>query len=150
MIFGNIKDAVRYKNIVKNASKAFEFVSDALENGMENGRYDIDGSKIYAIVSEYDTKSREECRLESHKRYIDLQFVLDGEEIIGVTHRDGLTVSEKYSCERDVEFYEPAKTSDVLLKKGDFVLLFPEDAHAPAISLNTPCKVKKIVVKIEI
>ena len=149
MIFAKVNDAEKYFGVINGLDKATEFIKNALESGADEGRYELSDG-IYAVVSTYETKAPEECSLESHRIYADVQAVISGSEAMLVRDKNGLQTAVAYSDERDIEFYESARSSSLVLEAGSFVLLLPEDAHAPGIMLDTPEAVKKVVVKIRL
>lgn len=131
---------------------AFELL-ETLTPDSETGKRLIQGNDLFANVDCYKTRFPADARLEAHRKYVDIQVLLSGEEIIEFFPRNGLTVSEPYKPERDVEFYgNPAKEhARVILKPGQFVVFFPEDAHMPCIMTGTsPEPVKKVVFKIAV
>lgn len=150
MIFDDIKNIKKYAEIDE---KIAEFIS-GLNTDVPSGRiYLSDDGLTYANVDEYTTKLHENCKLEAHKKYIDIQIMLDGVEELDYTDTDGLDVSEPYDIARDVMFF--AKTERVLnkvvLAAGKFVLLYPHEAHQPQMAYkNSPTAVKKVVVKIPV
>ena len=149
MIYDKIKNNHIYYNN-ETWKKLFEFIS-SLELSSEEKKYFIDENKVYANVERYETKSLEDAVTESHRKYIDIQLVLQGEEIIRVNNIADLIVKQEYDAERDVIFYEtPSQNNEeVVLQAGMFCLLFPQDAHSPQIAVKTPQSVKKVVVKID-
>lgn len=150
MIFDDIKNIKKYAEIDE---KIAEFIS-GLNADVPCGRiYLSDDGLTYANVDEYTTKLHENCKLEAHKKYIDIQIMLDGVEELDYTDVEGLEVSEAYDAARDVMFF--AKTERVLnkvvLTAGKFVLLYPHEAHQPQMAYkNSPTAVKKVVVKIPV
>lgn len=100
----------------------------------------------------YLTKDVSDCVIESHKKYVDVQFLLDGEEIINVFNTDNLKPAGGYNFKDDVIFYKPAQKQNVKIKlrPGYFCVFFPWDAHQAAIKLIEPVSVKKIVIKTDI
>jgi YhcH/YjgK/YiaL family protein len=117
------------------------------------GRQEIDGSKIYTMVSEYDTQPKEVRRPEAHKKYVDIQFIYTGEEMIGTGPLAGAgEVAEDRLAEKDAIYYKTLSTETFhVLSAGMFAVYFPWDAHRPNCSAGeTAAKVKKVVVKIAI
>lgn len=113
-------------------------------------RVDIEGEEIFALHQVYRTKDPAEGRLEAHRRHIDLQFLVAGEELVHIALlRDG-TETVPYDGERDVAFYEAAQTMALVLKAGMVAVFYPEDLHAPCLDLAGKSLVKKVVVKIRI
>ncbi len=122
----------------------------SLTHDFGTGHYVIDDT-AYANIDVYATKDISLCKFEAHKKYIDIQMLLDGEERLDYISVDGLSVSEEYNPGRDVMFFNPpcGCADSLFLKPGKFALLFPHEAHMPQInSAEKSVKVKKVVVKI--
>ncbi|MFA5784125.1 MAG: YhcH/YjgK/YiaL family protein [Phycisphaerae bacterium] len=144
--------AVSAVNSVVNASfaKAFEILKDKSLATKQDGKYPVDGENIYYTIQRYTTKPMDEGRLEAHRKYIDIQFLLEGEELLGYMPLEGLKVSQEYDCQKDIAFYQtPAEMTQIKLEPGLFCILFPQDAHLPGCSFNQAAEVKKIVIKIK-
>lgn len=150
MIFDDVKNIRNYAEI---DTKVADYIL-GLEPGIPAGRvYLSDDGLTYANVDEYTTKPHDNCRLEAHKKYIDIQIMLDGTEELDFTDIEGLDVSEPYDAARDVMFFAAPKKvlNKVILSAGKFVLLYPHEAHQPQMAYkNSPADVKKVVVKIPI
>ena len=138
---------------IKKAHPLFEKAFDALEELIctmpENGRHEVSGDDAYIMVSEYETNSvNEERRFETHRDYIDIQLLLEGREVIGFAKREDLDVTDEYRP--DYELYGMIEDFDrVILEKGKFVVIYPNEPHAPGLALNEPEKVKKVVIKVK-
>lgn len=140
--------ARQYHTNKKYFDEAFAFLKNHDLNKLAPGKYPIDGDNVYASVTYDSTKDYDKSRWESHKKYIDLQYVISGEEKIGVAPASGLTVTEPYSQEKDVAHYSgPGKIYDA--KPGTFFLFFPGTAHRPNITTNGNKPDRKIVIKIK-
>lgn len=113
-------------------------------------KIDLDDNN-FALEQVYYTKERANCFFESHRQYIDVQFILEGEEIIEVAHTEKLKISMHYSEEMDLLKYDDIKeASQIVLKKGDIAIFYPEDAYMPCLKLNNNSKVVKTVVKVAV
>ncbi|MBS6722971.1 MAG: YhcH/YjgK/YiaL family protein [Clostridiales bacterium] len=152
MLTTNLSLAEKYDYLSDKFKKAFTFLRETDLSALPVGNIAIDGEDVYANVQSYTTMAAEECPFESHRAYFDLQYVAEGEECFGYTPVETLTPSMDYDAERDLIFYnEPEESGAVILKKGDFAIVPPEDGHAPRrMTAAGPCKVKKIVVKIKV
>jgi len=131
---------------------AFAFIQN-LTPESATGKQLIQGDQLYAGIDSYSTKSRDSAKLETHRKYVDIQLLLSGEEIIEVFPKASLTVSEPYNPDRDAEFYHvPSQASArMLLTPGRFLVFFPEDAHMPCLSVgDSPQPVKKVVIKVAV
>ena len=101
-------------------------------------------------MSEYETKNPEDALFESHKKYIDLQYVILGEELIGLTNDQSIEVSQPYSEEKDIMFYNFDGGKMLQASTGNYFIFFPEDIHRPSIKTSKKSKVKKLVMKIKV
>ena len=87
--------------------------------------------------------------METHRKYIDIQYVLEGEEYVYIADTETLDVNTPYTD--DIIFYNvPQKYTRIKLKTGDYVVLYPQDAHCPCVACENPSKVKKVVVKVSV
>lgn len=144
------KDLENFKNIHPRFSDAFEFLKNAINQGFEDGDYEIDGKNIYAFISSYETKTESEVQFEAHNKYIDIQCVVSGTEVIGFESEKEVTLTQDYKDGNDICFYALNENYDkIALKKGEFVIIMTDELHAPCLSVeNKPENVRKIVVKI--
>ena len=151
MIVDKIENADAYAKLSEAIAKALEILSDKELIEKDDGRYEVDGDNLYYLVQRYATKPAEQCKLEAHKRYIDIQFVADGEEIMGYCPVDNLEVQMPYNPEKDIILYKkPDNITEVKLGGGMFAVLFPQDAHMPKCRIDGPSEVHKVVVKVKI
>ena len=150
MIFDNIKNSGMYIGVNKAFEKAFDFIVKATDENFPAGRYEIDGDAIYASVQEYTTKLGEGASFEGHHKYIDIQYIADGVEVMEVADIDRATPSVPYDVQYDAEFFEcDEKTQRLVLQSGDFAVFYPHDLHKPGLSFEGKnAEVKKIVVKV--
>jgi biofilm protein TabA len=160
-IFGTLEVVKQQLNNNK-FNTAFEYLEKVLQNNtIENKRLlslEVDAfekinldSSNFALEQVYNSKDRGRCFFESHKQYIDVQFILEGEEIIEVINTNELEVNFPFDEEMDLTKYnDTTNASSVKLKKGDVAVFFPEDAHMPCLKLKDKLKVVKTVVKVAI
>lgn len=149
MILDSIQNSALYP-LGPLREKAFDFLRTAAP-GLEPGRCVIDSDDLFANIDAYETKPRAAARPEAHRTYVDIQVLLSGTECLEVFPRSGLTVSEPYCPEKDVEFYELPERAPVrvTLTPGQFIAFFPDDAHMPCLTVgDRPEPVKKIVFKL--
>lgn len=147
MIKDYLENASTYFNISESLKKGFEWLKTTDLKNIDCGQYEIDGKNIYANVQEYETKT--EAKYEAHKKYIDIQYMIQGKELIGVTNISNCSSCIKYDSEKDIEFFELNSQDEYLeLSEGNFLVLFPHDAHKPSISYKDKATVKKVVVKV--
>ena len=152
MIFDTLENCKLYYGINPDFEKAFNFIKEAEEKDFSAGKYEIDGTKVYASVQEYTTKKYEDAKFEGHRRYIDIQYIVSGTECIEMADISKVTPDTEYDTEKDFELYKNCdKTKNCVLEEKEFGIFFPQDIHKPGISYKGEAKtVKKIVVKIEI
>lgn len=114
---------------------------------IKTGKHLIDGNNVYAIVTEGPARKEDTTKWESHRHYIDIHYVIKGQEKIGVTPVTSAKVVNAYDKAKDIIFYT-AKGNYYKADAGNFFIFFPQDAHRPNLQVNGNETVKKIVVKI--
>lgn len=145
----NSKELALYASLHPAFPKAFAEMRRILAEGAEDGRITLDGDKLFINVQSYTSKPESDCGFEAHKKYIDIQLILEGEEIIGYESADRLTLTREYDESADYMLYALGGEYDkIRLTRGDFVILFAGEPHAPAIAADTPAPVRKAVVKV--
>jgi len=148
MIADTLDNSPLYRGLSPRIALAFDYLSGTDLRRAATGTFEIDGRRVYAIVQEYATLERTQGTWEAHRRYIDLQYLVSGAERIGYARANRLTPG-RYDQERD--FLPLSGAGDFLtLGPGDFMLLFPEDAHMPRIAADASALVRKVVVKIAV
>ncbi|MGA2070753.1 MAG: YhcH/YjgK/YiaL family protein [Sedimentisphaerales bacterium] len=151
MILDRIDNARLYVGLHARFAKAFEILTDKTLSQKEDGKYAVDGDNIYYTIQRYTTKPLSEGKLEAHRKYIDIQFLLEGREILGYAPLKGLTTAEVYNPQKDIAFFNtPKEITKVILELGLFCILFPDDAHLPCRQLAGPEEVLKVVIKIRL
>jgi len=115
------------------------------------GRFEIEGEGLFYQVQRYESKAPSVCHFESHRRYIDVQCVLEGRETAYVTQITDVEPTDSYDGERDIRFYRDAESSAIVLKPGMFALFFPQDAHKPCCHYDeNQVNILKVVFKLAI
>jgi YhcH/YjgK/YiaL family protein len=131
--------------------KAFEFLKTNDLSKLELKRYDIDGNNLYATVSEYLSKNEETTRFEAHRKYIDIQYVISGKEIMNIapltTTKEMVTL---YDETKDIEFLTVEKINKYAATPANFFIFFPSDAHRPGLKDGVNSNVRKIVIKVKV
>ncbi len=153
MIFDNIENASKYYGLGDKIKKGFEFIINNDLKSMPAGRYEIEEG-IFANVQELETRLPHMAKFEAHRDYIDIQYVISGNERMDFSLIDNFLEDIPYDKEKDVEFLklkEGALCPNVInVRSGDFAIFFPQDAHAPMLSCNDGCEnIKKVIVKIK-
>jgi YhcH/YjgK/YiaL family protein len=136
--------------MTKGMKKAVEFLKGTRISKPGDGRVEIDGERVFAFVQRYETIPTDTPKFEIHKKYIDIQYIGNGEEIIGWATVDRLNITEPYDSGKDICFGTVNKGSvtNIILNSGQLVVLYPEDAHAPKLAAGKSSAVFKIVVKV--
>tara|TARA_B100001971_G_C18218570_1_gene555570 strand:- start:1200 stop:1688 length:489 start_codon:yes stop_codon:yes gene_type:complete len=147
MIFDTIENARCYFSLPW-WDRVNEFVVDVAPT-LSDGEHSIVGKEMFARVMTCFTGRREDAILESHRTYVDIQIVLDGEEAIAIWPTRTLTPRTSYDSDRDVVFYNlPADSAaEIVLKPGLFAVFFPQDAHMPQLMSGAACQIRKLVIK---
>jgi len=130
--------------------KAIEFLRRPDIHNMADGRVDIDGQHVFALVQRYETIKTDAPKFEYHRKYIDIQYIVSGKEVIGWAPAEGMTITEAYDMEKDICFGTVPKEeiTPVYLQAGQLAVFYPEDGHAPKLAAGAPSHVVKIVVKV--
>ncbi|MDH4266230.1 MAG: YhcH/YjgK/YiaL family protein [Deltaproteobacteria bacterium] len=148
MIIDGMKNASMYLGINKRLATAFHYLQNPDLAKLEPGKYEIEGTNVFALVQRYETKPREKGRWEAHRRHIDIQYILEGEELFGYSTLENCQAGE-YDELKD--FLSLAGEGDFfVVRAGTFVILAPQDVHMPGIALSSPQPVKKVVVKVSV
>jgi YhcH/YjgK/YiaL family protein len=151
MILDRIENWDSYFNKESDMYKGFRFITEVFNENTPDGRYDIIGSDVYAMVQSYNTGSPETKNFESHKKHIDIQYIFSGTEAIDWLPIPELAIMTPYSEEKDVIFYHPGKSlSTLILTKGKFAVFYPADAHRPCCFIDKPEHVRKILIKVRV
>lgn len=129
--------------------KAFAYLKETNLQTLANGRHVIDGDNVYAIVTEAPSKDYDKTAFESHKKYIDLQYVISGEENMAKAPLASVTVNRPYNENADIAYYT-GEGQIYTVPQNTFMLFFPSDAHRPNITPGGNKVVKKIVIKIKL
>lgn len=150
MIFDHINNIETYKGLSPDLYEGLKFLKHATPD-LAVGTYQVT-SRVKAIVSEYETKVKNEVGFEAHRKNIDIQYLLKGEERIACYPVEKLTVTEPYDEEKDAAFYsaEGIKAQELTMGDGYFAVFYPQDAHMPQLCVDKPMMVKKVVIKVEI
>lgn len=150
MIFDTISNQQIYYPIHFGFSTVFEFLNSNDVTGLDDGQYELDGDDVFLIATSYKTKNFAKDGWESHRRYIDIQLILEGEENIYYSPLEVLESVDEFSIEKDYIKLRGEGTP-LTLRPGSFMILFPQDGHQPGISVSSESKsVRKIVFKVKV
>ncbi len=147
MILDSLKNAHVFHPLGKRIEQALRYLQEQDFGALQPGRYDLDGDGCFALVQQYQTRPVQECIWESHRSYIDIQFVASGIERIGYAPQSGMTVQTPYSAEKDQTVY--TGDGDLLtVRAGCFAIFLPGEVHMPFVQAGGPSPVTKVVVKV--
>ncbi|MCM3652946.1 YhcH/YjgK/YiaL family protein [Metabacillus litoralis] len=146
MIIDKITNAILYFDLHPQLKKGLRFLLRDDLATLSVGKYEIDGENVFVLIQEYETIPPEQGRWESHYKYTDIQYMIDGEENMGYANFDEMKVVEQYE-EKDLMFLE-GEGDLFTVNQGAFAIFSPQDVHMPQIYLDGPKKIKKAVVKV--
>lgn len=148
MILATLQQAERYVALHPLFARAFAFLHDTDLAMLAPGRHAIDDERMFAIVEDGAGRTRAEAKLECHRRYIDIQLVLEGVDEMGWKPlADCVAPVADHDGARDIRFFDDAPASWIATPAGSLCLFFPDDAHAPLVGSR---RIRKVVVKIAV
>jgi YhcH/YjgK/YiaL family protein len=148
MIYDSLQHSHLYSKLSTGIASAFQFVLSNDATQLSDGRHDIDGDNVFALVFGYDTKDENECITEAHYAHIDLHYIISGEEMIGQANLNGQVPLES-NLEKDYAFYK-TDLNYLKLVPGKFAIFFPHDIHLTGKKVNEVSSLRKMVVKIKV
>jgi len=148
MVIDIIDQADRYLSLNKWFKPAFEFLTRPELKSLEPGEYPIDSDKVFATIVKTKGRQAEAAKIETHRRYIDIQMVLGGTDAMGWAPAvKCLDQSMAYDADRDLQFFNEQPESWQIVKEDYFAIFFPEDAHMPLIGDGD---IHKVIVKVAV
>lgn len=153
MIYGELKNLEAEKTAFSPIlQKGLLYLKNTDLANLSIGRHDIDGDNMFALVSEYQPAPKTDRRPEAHQKYIDIQYLALGEEIIGWSLlASDYEILEDELAKKDIVFYKEVRQEiDLVLEPGVYAIFFPSDVHRPCCISGSVKPVKKIVIKIAI
>ncbi|MFQ6078079.1 MAG: YhcH/YjgK/YiaL family protein [Thermodesulfobacteriota bacterium] len=146
MILDQLDNWRRYEPLHPGFEDAFAFGEGRDLVDLSAGRHQVEGERLYALVIREDGRGREGARLETHERYIDIQFTVAGADDIGWKPTAQCTGGDQgYNAEKDIAFFRDKPETWITILPGTFAIFFPEDAHAP---LGGTGAIHKVVLKV--
>lgn len=147
MILDTLDNAARYFPLHSRFKQAFDWLKSRRLEDLPNGRVEIDGSHLYASVMRENGRGQAVAKYETHRKYIDIQYLVTGSDVMGWTHLGPGLKSLGYDAGKDLEFHEAKPSLWVPVPAGTFTVFFPEDAHAPMAGTDA---MLKVVVKVAV
>lgn len=145
MVIDNLKNLRNYETLHPLFGKAFDFIESTDLMALEPGKIVLIEDELFVNVCQWEPKTKEMAKLETHNEYIDIHVPISGEEAMGYTQRADLPEAE-YDAAVDMTLYDGLAADYITVKPDMFTLFFPEDGHAPGI---TPVGLKKIIIKVK-
>jgi len=146
IILDRLEHAESYYHMHPAFEKAFAFLRQNALAELPIGRHEIDGDRMFCLISKGPGRTRAEAKLEAHRKYIDIQYVIAGTDEMGYKPTAACKLSEAgYDADKDIEFFKDESESWMEVPAGSFVIFFPEDAHAPLVGSE---EIHKAVLKI--
>lgn len=147
MLYDTLNHIDQYEGIHTGVMKGLRYLAETDFSAMPDGRLELDGKNLFILLQSYDTKEVPKPA-EAHKKYIDIQCILEGEELVGVAPLEEMTGEADANPDGDIWHYY-GDTQMLSLRPGRFIVLWPGDAHAPAIAPGgKAAAARKCVVKI--
>jgi YhcH/YjgK/YiaL family protein len=147
VILDQLDHAEMYHRLGSRYAAAFEYLRATDFAALEDGRHDVRGDEIFAIVASYQTKPHENGLWEAHRRYVDIHCMIKGAERVGVSPISAMHVDVPYDAQKDAELFT-GEGQFIVIAPGDFALLMPQDVHMPGLVLAEPMQVRKVVMKV--
>lgn len=149
MLYDSLKHIEFYKGIHPGVYRALEILRDTDFSQLEDKRYEVDGDNLFFFLQSYETKPDNDTP-EAHRKYIDIQFLVSGREKMGVAPLEDMSEEVEARPDGDIWFYR-GPMDYITLTAGDrFAVLWPGDAHAPSIAVDSPAPCRKCVVKVRV
>lgn len=153
MILAKLANLSNQMGASERLQRAVSFLLDPASQVLPDGRYEIEGDKIFALVQSFETIAAQiGIQFEAHRRYIDIQYVTSGRERMDWIPLDQVQITQPYDPARD--FCEGVdahgQAAPVIVAAGVAAVFFPEDAHAPKLAADKPEPVRKIVIKLAV
>jgi YhcH/YjgK/YiaL family protein len=148
MILGSLKNTSTIEKNHPLFKKAFDFVKASDFSEIEDGKYEIQGSDLFLVLNTINGKSESEAVTEAHRKYIDIQIPLSGNEAFGWIPVEKCTeIKMDYDNDKDLILFKNEPTNIISVEAGDFLIFFPEDGHAPGIGEGV---IRKVIVKVRV
>ncbi len=148
MILDSLNNTAKIERLHPFFKRAFDYIKNTDFSKMEDGKYELDGERLFVNIASMTGKNEKEAAIETHRRYIDIQLPLHGVETIG--WKPGCELQKEsipYDEGKDIAFYIDRPTAYTRIYPGQFAIFFPEDGHAPGIGEGN---IRKVIVKVSV
>ena len=148
MILDSLENHRVYWNLGAHFKTAFSFLEEQNISSLEAGRHTVEEDSVYVLVQEYKTKPKDQAVWEAHRRYLDVQYIVSGQEMMGHGHISAFTIKKEDPGRDFIELIGQGNYFNV--QAGQFTVFWPHDVHAPGLIASVSKEVKKLVVKIRL
>ena len=150
MIYDTLKNIAAYKGISVHMDRAIDFILGADFDSLSADRFEVDGSNVFGFIQEPTLRSPAEAQFEAHRKYADIQIALTDGEIMNILPLERVEKWEDFNTEKDIGFScVEEKGVSLPLNAGEFMILFPQDAHMPCLK-GCAEKTRKVVIKVKV
>lgn len=149
MIYGNINRLEAFGALEPAVRRGLEYVKSHDLSSLKKGSHSIDGDTLYFNIAEYTTASSEEKTFEAHRAYIDVHYMIRGEERIEVAFVSNMKQGE-YEAEGDYLPVSGTAAASAIMREGDFLVCYPEDGHKPGVQVDAPVAIRKAILKVAV
>jgi uncharacterized protein, YhcH/YjgK/YiaL family len=150
MICDRIENASTYYCLGPRFEKALRFLAETDLSGYAVGIYEIDGQDVFLKIQEYETAEPEQCKIELHEVYADVQFIIQGQEEFGYCHKMYSTPHVAYDPKIDMALVKSEDMGFIIQREGHFAIAFPQDAHQSCRIFKGTSKIKKALIKVRL
>ena len=150
MIYDKIENLSLYFDENSKFARVEPVLKDFLKAPFDNGKIEIDGDNMWCNVAKYNVEDNSPIKYESHKEYADVQIMVDGEENVGWATFSDCTITEDFKEGCDIAFMNAPNGQMLALRKGYFMVFFPDDAHAPCRKSENSDFAHKLVFKVKL
>lgn len=150
MILDRLINHSQYHALHPLFQSAFGFILKTDFSTLPLEKHKIIGDDLFVIFMQYETKPEVDCIMESHRRYIDIQYMVNGEENIGIVTLDQHVATTPYDEQKEAAFYKNEYESLFRLKQNHFAIFYPQDMHMTSIQISKPAHIKKAVFKVRV
>lgn len=148
MITGNIHHLDLVPYLPAKLKEAIEYVKKNITQDTPLGKHDIDGDKVFVLISNDSTNELEKRRAEYHESYLDIQIVLKGKEGMVFSNLPAREVTENMLADKDIAFFPAGEQEKhLIMQEGDFIIFYPHEVHKPLCAVGQPAHVRKAVIK---
>lgn len=148
MIYDTLDHLEQYQGLSPRLDRALELLRTIDFSSLEDGQYEVEGRDLFYSLQSYESKPTNPTP-EAHRDYIDIQFLVEGAEKIGVAPLADMTEEVEGHPERDIWFYH-GPVEEITLTKNRFAVFFPNDAHAPGVAPEQPAHCRKFLIKVHV